>query len=189
MTPGSPNPFLVSFVLIFIAELGDKTLYTILLLASRHRAPPVIAGSFAAFVVQGLIALALGSVLSLLPVQTVRWLTAVVFAFFGVRLLLTREEAAKEEVEPSNRRVAMSAFIMVMAAEWGDASQIGTTALVAHLRAPFQVVTGATAGLWLGTLVAVVVGRLVGTRVPAHWLRVCAGVLFCAFALLTVIRR
>jgi putative Ca2+/H+ antiporter (TMEM165/GDT1 family) len=184
----SANPFVVSFVLIFVAELGDKTLYTILLLASRHRWLPVVVGSFAAFVVQGFIALALGSLLSFLPGQAVRWVTALVFAFFGVRLLVTRKESVTEEIRPTNRRVAMSAFAMVTAAEWGDASQIGTAALVAHLHAPFQVVMGATAGLWLGTLLAVGVGRMVGARLPAHWLRMCAGVLFCAFAVLTVVR-
>lgn len=180
---------LVSFALIFVAELGDKTLYTILLLAARHRPLPIVVGSFAAFVVQGAIALVLGSLLNLLPLPVVRWVTAAVFAFFGMRLLLVREESAnREPIQPSKRRLAITAFAMVTAAEWGDASQIGTAALVAHLHAPLQVVVGATAGLWLGTLLAVAVGRLLGPRIPSHWLRAGAGVLFCAFAVFSVVR-
>jgi putative Ca2+/H+ antiporter (TMEM165/GDT1 family) len=183
------SPLIISFVLIFVAELGDKTLYTILLLASRHRALPVLLGSFAAFVVQGAIALLLGSILGLLPHVLVRWVTAAVFGFFGVKLLISKDEPegeAKGRVD--GKRLALTSFLMVMAAEWGDASQIGTAALVAHLRAPFLVFLGATAGLWAGTVLAVTVGRMIGTKVPGHWLRRGAGVLFCAFALLSAIR-
>lgn len=186
--PWLADPFFLSFVLIFVAELGDKTLYTILLLSSRHRPLPVLLGSCAAFVVQGAIALALGSVLNLLPHAVIRWVTVAVFGFFGLRLLLTKEEAGTGEVEPSGHRIALTAFLMVMAAEWGDASQIGTAALVAHLHAPVKVVLGATAGLWAGTFLAVIVGRTVGSKIPAHLLRRCAGVLFCIFALVSAIR-
>ena len=184
------SPLLTSFVLIFIAELGDKTLFTILLLATRNPPLPVLLGSFAAFLVQGLIAFALGSLLALLPHVWVLWITAAVFGFFGVRLLLTKEEETDgEEAAPkSSHRVAVTAFLMVTAAEWGDASQIGTAALVAHLRAPVQVIAGATLGLWTGTIIAVLAGRMIGTRVPSLWLRRAAGVLFCVFAVVSVVR-
>src|ERR1019366_3818355 len=118
-----------SFVLIFVAELGDKTLYTILLLASRHRAIPVLLGSFAAFAVQGAIAFLLGSLLGLLPHAVIHWVTAGVFGFFGVKLLVAKDDLegeAKDRLD--GKRIALNAFLMVTAAEWGDASQIGTAA-------------------------------------------------------------
>jgi len=182
-------PLPTAFLLIFVAELGDKTLYTILLLATRNAAFPVLIGACAAFVVQGLIALALGSLLAMLPAAWVVWITAGVFLFFGIKLLVTNEEKSETESTPSKHRVAITTFFMVTAAEWGDASQIGTAALVAHLHAPVQVVIGATLGLWTGSALAVGVGRVIGTRIPAHWLRRSAGILFCAFALITVLRR
>jgi len=182
-------PLPTAFILIFVAELGDKTLYTILLLATRHAAIPVLLGACAAFVVQGLIALALGSLLALLPAAWVLWITAAVFLFFGIKLLVTNEERTETDSAPSNHRIALTTFLMVTAAEWGDASQIGTAALVAHLHAPVQVVIGATLGLWTGSALAVVVGRAIGTRIPAHWLRRSAGILFCLFAVISVLRR
>lgn len=183
------SPVLTAFVLIFVAELGDKTLYTILLLATRHPVLPVFVGACAAFVVQGCIAIALGSLLALLPAMWVPWITAGVFLFFGLKLLLEKAEHTEEKVTPTKRRVALSAFFMVTAAEWGDASQIGTAALVAHLHAPVQVVVGATLGLWTGTALAVTIGRVVGTRVPSRWLKLSAGILFCIFAVLAVTHR
>jgi putative Ca2+/H+ antiporter (TMEM165/GDT1 family) len=177
------SAFVTAFVLIFVAELGDKTLFTILLLATRYPAIPVLIGSCAAFVLQGAIALALGSLLALLPAVWVHWTTAAVFAFFGVRLLMTEEKVESEEPAAPHHRIALVAFGMVTAAEWGDASQIGTAALVARLHHPIQVLLGATLGLWVGTFLAVGVGRVVGPRIPGHWLRRGAGVLFLLFAL------
>jgi len=118
-----------------------------------------LVGACAAFVVQGLIALALGSLLALLPATWVLWITATVFLFFGIKLLVTNEEKSEMETSPSQHRVAITTFLMVTAAEWGDASQIGTAALVAHLHSPVEVVIGATLGLWTGSALAVGVGR------------------------------
>lgn len=102
----------------------------------------------------------------MLPAAWVVWITAGVFLFFGIKLLVTNEETSKTESTPSKHRVAITTFFMVTAAEWGDASQIGTAALVAHLHAPVQVVIGATLGLWAGSALAVGVGRVIGTRIP-----------------------
>jgi putative Ca2+/H+ antiporter (TMEM165/GDT1 family) len=140
-------------------------------------------------VVQGLIALALGSILALLPAAWVLWTTAAVFLFFGIKLLITDEEKQETEISPSKHRIVLTTFLMVTAAEWGDASQIGTAALVAHLHAPVQVVIGATLGLWTGAALAVGVGRVIGTRIPGHWLRRSAGVLFCVFAVFSILHR
>lgn len=185
------QPLITSFVLIFVAELGDKTLYAILLLAARHRALPVLLGAWAAFVVQGVIALGLGMALGRLSAELVRWVTVAVFLGFGVALLAKREASVGDQDKPLPPRfgqVVLTSFIFVFLAEWGDASQIGTAALVAHLRAPAQVIVGATLALWLGTLLAVVVGRSVGARLPAKLLRRIAGALFCLFAVLTALR-
>jgi len=183
------TPLLSSFVLIFLAELGDKTLYTVLILAARNRALPVLIGSWAAFVVQGLIAVVLGSLLSLLPAGWVRWITASVFLGFGLLLLLRKEPANREDSTPGpTSRVLLTTFLLVFAAEWGDATQVGTAALIARFRAPLQVFIGATLGLWLGAALAVTVGGTLGSRLPARLLRRTAGVLFCLFAIAAAIK-
>src|SRR5262244_3623336 len=79
-------------------------------------------------------------------------------------------------------------FGLVFAAEWGDATQIGSAALVARFRAPLSVFIGATLGLWAGAAIAALVGRAVGRRLPTRLLRRAAGLLFCVFAILTLLR-
>jgi len=185
---GGLAPLITAFVLIFVAELGDKTLYTILLLSARNPPWPVLLGACAAFVVQSAIALLLGALLARLPHAVVGWLTAAVFVGFGLLLLLREEkEGANEAVAKGGHRVAAATFLMIFIAEWGDATQLGTATLVAETGAPVQVFIGATVALWAGTALAVLLGRLAGARLPVKLLRRVAGVLFIVFGVVSAI--
>lgn len=176
--------------LIFVAELGDKTLLTVLLLSTRYRPVPIFLGACAAFLVHTAIAVGFGQVFASLPHDWVHWATAALFAFFGVLLLVKPPEEA--EGKGASGRPFSTAFAFIFLAEWGDMTQILTASLVgrdsAHLGrlvASAAVFTGATLGLWLGTAVAVFLGRTVGARLPARLIRRIAGVVFLLFAALT----
>ena len=67
------------FGVIFLAELPDKTALTGLVLGTRYRASYVFAGIAAAFLLHVALAVAAGSVLTLLPQQIVHALTGVLF--------------------------------------------------------------------------------------------------------------
>jgi putative Ca2+/H+ antiporter (TMEM165/GDT1 family) len=179
--------FLTSFGLIFLAELPDKTTYTVLLLATRKGALSVLAGAWAAFVVQGLVALALGSLLARLPEHVVRWITAAILIGFGL-LLLFRDPPDDEPVKRAlGHRAVAEAFGLVLIAEIGDATQFGTVALVARFHSPWSVFTGATLALWSVSAIAVVVGNALGSRLPRRPLRKVAGAIFCLFAIGSVL--
>jgi Ca2+/H+ antiporter, TMEM165/GDT1 family len=178
--------------LVFIAELGDKTLLTVLLLSTRYRATPVFLGAAAAFLVHTSIAVAFGQLLAFLPALWVRFATAGLFAVFGVLLLVVAPEAAGAQKEAG--RPFATAFAFIFLAEWGDMTQILTATLVARDTAALgragasaAVFAGATLGLWLGTAVAVVVGRTLGARLPARAVRRVAGASFLLFAALTAL--
>jgi putative Ca2+/H+ antiporter (TMEM165/GDT1 family) len=181
--------------LIFIAELGDKTLLTVLLLSTRYRPVPIFLGAAAAFLVHTSIAVAFGQVVAFLPHLWVQWTSAVLFAIFGALLLVRRSEApdAKSEGSAAQRPFA-TAFVFIFLAEWGDMTQILTATLVAKASASLgrvegslAVFGGATAGLWLGTLLAVVVGTTIGKRLPERAVRIVAGLCFLGFAALTAL--
>jgi Ca2+/H+ antiporter, TMEM165/GDT1 family len=176
-----------TFGLIFLAELPDKTAFTVLLLASRRRPLPVLLGAWTAFFAQGLVALALGTLIARLPPQAVRWAAAAVFLGFGLVLLL-REEAPEQEKERAPHRAFIEAFALIFLAEMGDATQIGTALLVARFPAArLSVFIGSTLALWAVGALAVTVGATVGSRLPRRALRKMAGLAFIAFAVLSVL--
>jgi Ca2+/H+ antiporter, TMEM165/GDT1 family len=181
------GPFAYTFGLIFVAELGDKTLLATLLLATRHRPWPVLFGSWAGFAAQTAIALAGGTLFARLPPALIHWLTVAVFAFFGLHLLLGKEDEEASEDRPGRGPFAVT-FLTVFAAEWGDATQLGTMALVARFDAPVQVGLGALLGLWAGAAIAVYLGRKIGNRVQPRTLRRIGGVLFLGFAVATALQ-
>jgi len=91
--------------------------------------------------------------------------------------------APKEE--PLNK-VLVQAFTLTFLAEWGDRSQIATIALAAA-QEPFGVTLGAIIGHALCTGLAVIGGKLLASSISERTVLLVGGVLFCLFAVLTLI--
>lgn len=81
-----------AFLLVFLAELGDKTQLTTLVMAAKHGHPwPIFMGSALALVLSSLLGALLGGALGhLLPGATIRWAAGVIFLLFGGLLLSGR---------------------------------------------------------------------------------------------------
>ncbi len=179
-----------TFLVVLAVELPDKTLMATLVLSSRYRAAPVLLGVSAAFVVQSLIAVLAGSVITLLPRAVVLGVVAVLFLLGAV--LLVRESLRPAEVDgdaSSGRqagvsflRAAVTSFGVLFAAEWGDASQLATAAMAARYQAAVAVFVGATAALVGIAALAVFVGRTVLKYVPLHLIQRVAAAMFAGFA-------
>jgi putative Ca2+/H+ antiporter (TMEM165/GDT1 family) len=152
------------FVIIFLAELPDKTALASLVLGTRYRPLYVFAGTAAAFAVHVALAIAVGSLLALLPH---RLLAAIVGALFllGAVLLLRGRHHEEEHVEiaagraPSFARVSWTSFLVILVAEFGDLTQIVTANLAAKYHDPLSVGLGAVLGLWAVAGLAIVGGR------------------------------
>jgi Ca2+/H+ antiporter, TMEM165/GDT1 family len=182
------------FTVIFLLELPDKTALAALLLATRHRPLPVLLGAAAAFVIQSTVAVAAGSLLSLLPREPIRigaGLLFLVMAAFLIRRNLRRDEAdeklAVEQEEARHRRPFITAFTVVFVAEWGDLTQLATAALQARYQQPVIVFVAATLALWAVSAIAVVLGNRLGAWIPERPLQfAAAGVMvLVAIALIT----
>jgi Ca2+/H+ antiporter, TMEM165/GDT1 family len=179
---------IATFLVILPVELPDKTLMATLVLTTRYRPLPVLAGVSAAFFVQCLVAVAAGRLIDLLPHRLVAGVVAVLFAA-GAFILLRRHESGTDadirtHAERSPLRMALASFGVLFAAEWGDASQLATAALTARYDAPVAVFLGSFVALVGVAALAVVAGRQLTKRVPLHLIQRAAGVLFAAFAML-----
>lgn len=181
---------LATFGLIFVAELPDKTMMATLVLSSRYRALPVLVGVCAAFLVQTVIAVAAGGLLRLLPEQAVLAVVAILFAVGAV--LLYRESMADDDDDENAEgkavtgfgRIALTSFLVLFVAEWGDASQLGTAALSARYGDPLAVFIGAFAALVTIATIAVLLGRVIVRYVALKWIQRGAAVLFAVFAVI-----
>jgi putative Ca2+/H+ antiporter (TMEM165/GDT1 family) len=182
------------FTVIFLLELPDKTALATLVLATRHRPLPVFLGAGAAFVIQSAVAVAVGSLLSLLPHEPIRigaGLLFLVMAAVVIRQNLRRKRADEErDVLREDRRSRgplVTAFIVVFIGEWGDLTQLATAALQARYNEPLIIFSSATLALWSVSAIAVGLGNRLGAWVPQRPLQLAAAgvMILVALALIT----
>jgi putative Ca2+/H+ antiporter (TMEM165/GDT1 family) len=197
----------LAFILIFPAELPDKTFIATLVLSTRYRRLVVWIGVAAAFAAQTAIAVAAGGLLSLLPQRLVLGITSILFAagavlmvVSGLRARESEQQAEAEEAEEieesaarragsstSNLRIAVTSFLVLFAAEWGDLSQLLTAGLAARTGEPLSVFVGAWLALICVAGIAVLVGGWLQKRVALWRIRLASAVILAALAAWTFV--
>ena len=176
------------FPIIFLGELPDKTMFASLVMSTRGRPAVVWLGAATAFAVHVVIATTIGVALfRLLPHRA---LDAIVAAMFLVGAVLAWREAARERREEelvereaaSHHRIAVTAFIVIFLAEWGDLTQILTANLAAHYHNALSVGVGAVLALWLVAGLAVVSGQSLLRLVDVATVRIVTAVVLVGLA-------
>jgi putative Ca2+/H+ antiporter (TMEM165/GDT1 family) len=171
------------FGVVFLAELPDKTALAGLVLGTRYRASYVFAGVATAFLLHVVLAVAAGSVLTLLPQQLVAAVTGVLF-LGGAAVLLFKKGDDEEEVrKPKDQsfwKVSGAGFMLILVAEFGDLTQIMTANLAARYDDPFSVGLGAVLALWAVAGLGIVGGKALMKRVPLKLITRIAAVLMLA---------
>jgi putative Ca2+/H+ antiporter (TMEM165/GDT1 family) len=184
-----------TFGVVFLAELPDKTAIASLVLGTKYRPSWVFAGVASAFALHVALAVAAGSLLALIPERPLQAIVAVLF-LLGAFLMLRshgREEGEEEAEEAPDLgagatfpKVAWTAFLVILVAEFGDLTQIVTANLAAKYHDPLAVGIGAVLGLWAVGGLAIVGGRGLLKVMPLHLIvRVAAAamVVLAAFSL------
>src|SRR5450432_4202624 len=173
--------FLSIYAVIFVAELPDKTALASLVLATRHRALPVLLGAAAALTIQSAVAVVAGSLLSLLPSRAVHIGAGLLFLVSAVVMWRRHEDAAAPDEDRRLTGFGKSlwmSFSVVFVAEWGDLTQIATAGFAARTVKPVIVFAAATAALWSVAALAVLVGNRAGRLLDASLTKRIAAVLF-----------
>ncbi|MFI7240896.1 TMEM165/GDT1 family protein [Streptomyces qinglanensis] len=176
----------VVFGVVFLAELPDKTALAGLMLGTRYRASYVFAGVAAAFLVHVTLAVAAGSVLTLLPHRLVQGIVGVLFLLGAAMLLFKQdddeEEQARTPADQSFWKVAGSGFMLILVAEFGDLTQIMTANLAARYDDPLSVGLGAVLALWAVAALGILGGRTLMKYVPLRLITRVAALLMLALA-------
>ncbi|NTV70903.1 MAG: TMEM165/GDT1 family protein [Azonexaceae bacterium] len=178
-----------TFLLIALAEFGDKSQLVCMTLAARHRGLPVVLGAVAAFAFLNLLAVLFGAAIAAwLPEWVVTASVAVLFTVFGISALRFEEEDKDEEIaEKPGHGIFATTFLMIFLAEFGDKTQIAVAGMGSTAAATATWV-GATLALACTSILGVVAGRRWLNRLPLHWIHRISGVFFLLLALLAVLR-
>ncbi|MEJ2885155.1 TMEM165/GDT1 family protein [Actinomycetospora aeridis] len=177
----------ISFAVIFVAELGDKSQLMALTFATRFRALPVLLGITAATAVTHAVSVGVGYLLgATLPTFWIALVAAIAFVAFGFWTL--RGDELTDEEKNKGSATTRSAFIAVAVAfflaELGDKTMLATITLATQYPG-----TGGVTGVWVGSTIgmvaadglAIVLGRWLGRNLPEKAIRIGAAVLFFVF--------
>jgi len=176
------EPFVSVFLLVFLAEFGDKSQLVCMSLSTRYSSFSVLLGSGLALTMLNLIAVLFGGVISTyLPIEIVLAVVGGLFVIFGIVSL--RSETADEQLEFTvGKRVVVSIFTLIFLAELGDKTQLSVVGMAA-VENIWVVFAAGTSALLLTTILGVWLGKVVLSRVPVRWVHIGAGVLFLFFGL------
>ncbi len=172
--------YVVSALLVALAEMGDRTQLLAIMLASRYRKPvPILLGILVATLANhGLAALAGFYLSSILQAAWFKYAVSVSFIVMALWALVPD----KEEDEDKPRRWRMGVFLTTAVSfflvEIGDKTQVATVALAARYHDVLLVAAGTTTGMMLANIPAVFLGHAVTRVLPINALRIAAAVLY-----------
>ncbi len=184
--------FASTFALVFVSELGDKSMLLALTLAGRYRWWVVLlAITIAAAALMAIAVIAGGAIDAVLPRRWIAVTAAVLFVGFGVWTWMQAERAIPEEELSTGRQAAWLTVLALAGAfalaEFGDKTQLVVLSLSGlNPSSRFAVWFGGTLGFVVVDGIAVLLGdrlkRLVSPMVIAR----ASAVVFVVFGVLTL---
>jgi len=174
---------LVSFAVIFVAELGDKSQLMAMTFALRYRWWVVLGAITVATTLVHLVSVAIGYFLGAsLPTHLIGIVAAVAFLFFGLWTL--RGDSLDDDEQTKAQRASAPAFFAVssafLLAELGDKTMLATVTLATD-HDWVGVWIGSTIGMVAADALAIAVGAVAGKHLPENVIKIGAGYLFLLF--------
>ncbi|NMP14924.1 TMEM165/GDT1 family protein [Thalassotalea sp. Y01] len=178
-----------TFLLIFVAEFGDKSQLVCMTLAVKYRARPVLFGAISAFAILNVIAVLFGaSFANFIDQRYLSIIAIVLFALFAISSWRDahHDDDTDEGQLKVGKHISMSAFTLIFAAEMGDKTQLAVATL-STTQPPLMVWISATLALATTCVIGVIVGKKLLNRISEQLLSKMAALLFATFAVITAI--
>jgi putative Ca2+/H+ antiporter (TMEM165/GDT1 family) len=176
------HAFFIALFIVFVAEMGDKTQFITLTFATRYSAKVVMAAVLAATLGIHLISVVVGEVLGLaLPVFWINIIAGVCFIGFGIWMLKGGAEEAEEgQAAQSRFGPFLTVMISFFLAEMGDRTMIATVVIASREKNFLGVWLGSTTGMVAANAIAIAVGKFLGDRLSARFIKYGASLTFIA---------
>jgi len=184
------DALLVSFLTVFLGEIGDKTQLLAIMLATRFREPwPIAAGILTATLANHAVAALAGQWLhDTLPEATLAWLVGLSFIAVGV-WALKPDTAEEREGSRPGQSVFWITVVSFFLAEIGDKTQIATTVLAAKYASLVAVVSGTTMGMLAADVPVIFLGARFAERLPLKPIRWIAAALFIGLGIAVLVEK
>ena len=177
---------MIPLAAIAVAELGDKTQLSVLLLSSKtDKHLQLLVGVMLAFlIVDGVAVLAGSWITNVIPMFYLKIISGLVFILFGLFMLLNNKE--EEEAKSKYKNVFLSGFLLIMLTEWGDKTQIAAALFAINFN-PVMVLIGTMIALAILSTIAVFFGKIISKKLDKKLITKVAAVIFIVMGILVFV--
>jgi putative Ca2+/H+ antiporter (TMEM165/GDT1 family) len=175
--------FIASLLFVTLAEMGDKTQLLAMAFATRFPAQTVLSAVFVATILNHALAVAAGRLLTtVIPLEVISFVAALSFILFG--LWTIRGDALEgEDEQRSGYGPFLTVAIAFFIAELGDKTQLATISLAVKYSNPLAVLLGTTIGMVVADSFGIILGIVLGKRLPDAVIRLVSAGVFIFFGL------
>ena len=190
-------PFFISFFLVFVSELGDKTQLLVLSFSNKTKPMMILLGvAIGSFFSHG-IAILFGSSLSLLGNESFRnvleiitYSTFLIFGFFS--FLPKKEEKESIKKESLLRKLSCIGLgyvfiiaISIIIGELGDKTFLASLGLgISYPNYKISLILGAILGMVISDSIAIIFGKFLNKYISENTMQKLSGVLFLIFGII-----
>lgn len=183
------HAFFIALFFVLIAEMGDKTQLVALAFATRYKTVTVMGGVFGATLLVHLFSVAIGEVAGIaLPVFWINLLAGLSFIGFGLWTL--RGDTLDENEDEKQQRFGplLTVGITFFLAELGDKTMLTTVTVASQQKSFIGVWLGSTVGMVIADGLAIIVGKVMGKRLPEKLIKYGAAIIFIASGIFTLVQ-
>jgi putative Ca2+/H+ antiporter (TMEM165/GDT1 family) len=178
--------FALSFAVIFVAELGDKSQLMAMTLATRYKPLPVLAGITVATAVVHAVSVGLGAAIGVsMPTHVIAVVAGVAFLGFAAWTWRGDELTEADRAGRAARSVFLAVTLTFFLAELGDKTMLATITLATR-EGWFGTWLGSTLGMVAADALAIGVGILLHKHLPERVIRIGATLSFVVFGVLLI---
>lgn len=180
---------LLSFSVTFLSEIGDKTQFLALILASRFKKIwLIILAIFCSSIINRIFASLIGTYLNInISQNALNFLLGSLFLLIGIFCLFGKQKQEQNLIF-KNFGLFFATFLTFSLAEMGDKTQIATLALAAKFDSFFFVTIGSTFGALFADILAIFLGAKYLSQIPFKLMQnICASI-FIILALISFLK-
>jgi Ca2+/H+ antiporter, TMEM165/GDT1 family len=181
--------FTASFLLLVLAEMGDKTQLVAMSFAACYNLYKVLLAIFIAVVVNFAIVISIGEFLTtIIPIDIISFAASISFIGFGLWTArdATIGEKGEEKIKVSRFGVVATVAITFFIAEFGDKTQLATLSIAAQYQNPISVLIGATLAMLVADGLGIFIGVVLCRHIPQRAIKWFSAAIFVIFGLVGV---
>lgn len=179
--------FLEAFVLVFTAEIGDKTQLMLMTLSAQYTVLQMLLGILLGVLINHGAAVVIGCCLSnVIQGELLQIFAGFIFIVFGIINIIFEDE--DEERKNFKFGPVITTALTFLIGEIGDKTQLTAMTLAMESTYPLIILIGSVTGMLTIGLVGIIIGTSLTKRIPSNIIKIISGLVFIIFGLMRFIR-